>query len=132
MQTHCTTAAWRALQKANPTIATHAWQLSQIRPELNGRAFRAGLLAAGGAVHRVGDDVYSVTSQDGGPICTVTLNGQGMRWATCTCADFVRGTHGNGCGAPRFRGTPRCQHILAVAMSPAYNATLGKVGGGAS
>ena len=69
---------------------------------------------------KVRGDVYHVASQKGGKAYTVTLNGQGLRYACCDCADFVIGTKGNGRGAPIFRGTPRCKHILAVAMSQVY------------
>ena len=111
---------WKALQKASPEIAKHAWQLHQIHPLLNGRAYRAGVLASGDAVSKVRDDVYTVTSQDGSKSYAVTLNGQGLRYATCECRDYLIGTKRNGRGAPIFRGTPRCKHILAVAMSQVY------------
>ena len=118
------TLEWITLQRADPAIAQHAWDLHQIHPLLNGRALKAGILAVGNAVTKVRRDVYQVASQTSEKVYTVTLNGQGLRYADCNCPDFVMGTRGTGRGAPIFRGTPRCKHILAVAMSPIYKAEV--------
>jgi hypothetical protein len=89
-------------------------------------------------VIKVDDVTYTVKSQSAEDRdYAVKLHGQGLRWASCTCIDWMVGACSNGKGNSDGRGaprthhysTPRCKHLLAVAMSPVYKATVKANGG---
>jgi hypothetical protein len=113
----------RVLQLGDATIFEKVRRPERRYPQLNGRALRAGYLAAGGAVQLVIEgvgDTYHVTSSygNGDPSCyIVQLDANGtLKQGTCTCPDYFNGVKGLDRGAPRIEGNPKCKHVLAVAI----------------
>lgn len=116
----------RVLQLANPAIYEKVEQLEQSYPQLNGRALRAGYLAASGAVQPAPgfpECVYHVSSakgangNDGLGYYIVELDANGrLKQGTCTCPDYFKGVRGLKYGAPKIQGNPKCKHIIALAI----------------
>jgi hypothetical protein len=70
-------------------------------PELAGRAYRAGILLASGAVRPVRPDLYEVKGTEPRPYAVDLLA------ETCSCADFQH-------HAPEYKGAKWCKHRLAA------------------
>ena len=115
------------LRLANPAIFDKVQLLERLYPQLNGRALRGGILAAGNAVKAISEDPLSfhvtstqgVNGNDGLGYYIVQLGADGaMRFATCTCPDYFKGVNSGRYGAPRVNGNPRCKHVIAVSILP--------------
>ena len=119
-----------------------AWQLvvklEDRYPQLNGRALRAGIMAAAHAV-KDGTDPLSCQVESGRgskTMYTITMQEpNSLKAATCTCMDYKKADAVTGLGAPIIEDTPRCKHLIAVWMSWAIwgaktrkAPTTGKVG----
>ena len=73
-------------------------------PALASRAERAGHILLAGKVASVGADCYEVTNSDGSGTYTVDQLAE-----TCTCKDREH-------GAPEWKGTRWCKHLLATLL----------------
>jgi hypothetical protein len=103
---------------ADPDVWRQVVRLEANFPELNGRALRAGIMAAAHAVKEGTDPLNpSVESSRGSKtLYTVSLqNPKNLKGASCTCPDFAKA--GTGRGAPILHGVPTCKHMLAVWIS---------------
>ena len=105
--------------------AAYAAALTDIFPFLAARIAQAVRIASQGGVRPAPDTRPGIfhVGEPGSPPHTVTADpDRGLALAECTCPDFQSGR------APRTRAgrTPRCRHILAVAVflnATAYDAT---------
>ena len=113
------------LHRADLAIFEKVKLLERAYPQLNGRALRGGILAAGNAVKPAPEDdqTFHVISSQGVKgneglgyyIVQLDTNGA-LRLATCTCPDYFNGIKGRRHGAPRVNGNPKCKHVIAVSI----------------
>ena len=113
------------LHRADPAIFDKVKLLERVYPQLNGRALRGGILAAGNAVKPAPEDdqTFHVTSSQGVKgneslgyyIVQLDANGA-LHLATCTCPDYFNGIKGRMHGAPSVNGNPKCKHVIAVSI----------------
>jgi len=113
------------LHRADPAIFDKVKLLERAYPQLNGRALRGGILAAGNAVKPAPDNDYTfhvtssqgVKGNEGTGHYIVELDANGTpNLGTCTCPDYFNGIKGRRHGAPRVNGNPKCKHIVAVSI----------------
>ena len=113
------------LHRADLAIFEKVKLLERAYPQLNGRALRGGILAAGNAVKPAPEDdqTFHVISSQGVKgneslgyyIVQLDANGV-LRLATCTCPDYFNGIKGRMHGAPSVNGNPKCKHVIAVSI----------------